>query len=612
MRLTKEKLVALWKYREQVFNNPINSNIIIRYKQVAALFKKIKECNISFDEKTNVYTLNGEEIKFKDGTYPSADCYFSCKEDEMTADIAFEGLNIMCERFPEKFTDLIIEIGCVLGGFTMDEYHIMCDEYRIISNSSTGWTDDKTLTSTGQMRHPSSHFADNNYFFNVIKTIKDISNESFHWNQTKLVLRWPNPAYYSDEETAEKSQKEALKYRFPYKFFYMWTHDVLHPVSLMAYKNLILQEDPQIKYEQDSNLGQDIDCFIGENGWKKYSSTIKDMIPEDERGENFWEELSKLISIVMIKDQQIKNIQELLETGNKAIILYGPPGTGKTYTAKELICSELGISNNELEDYKFTEHNLVKEKGTWTLVQFHPNYTYEDFIGGISPCLTSSALSYTLKTGIFKSLCDVASQTDNSGKKFIIVIDEINRADLSSVFGELMYALEYRDEPISIPNFQEKFVIPSNVYIIGTMNNIDKSLVTFDLALRRRFGFVKIMPQLQVIEKILSDYNIEESNLLSFICRCKKLNEQIARPDSRLQLGADYQIGHAYYGKIKDFLKRSGETGLVQMITTFDLEKLWEYHLEPLLEEFLGNKVEDTDVVSCLKELKNEFTKPLV
>lgn len=115
-----------------------------------------------------------------------------------------------------------------------------------------------------------------------------------------------------------------------------------------------------------------------------------------------------------------------------------------------------------------------------------------------------------------------------------------------------------------------------------------------------------------VIEKILSDYNIEESNLLSFICRCKKLNEQIARPDSRLQLGADYQIGHAYYGKIKDFLKRSGETGLVQMITTFDLEKLWEYHLEPLLEEFLGNKVEDTDVVSCLKELKNEFTKPLV
>ena len=147
----------------------------------------------------------------------------------------------------------------------------------------------------------------------------------------------------------------------------------------------------------------------------------------------------------------MKNIQELLETGNKAIILYGPPGTGKTYTAKELICSELEISNKDLKDYKFNGDVSIKEKGAWALVQFHPNYTYEDFIGGISPCLASGSLSYTLKTGIFKKICDEASKAENVSKKFIIVIDEINRADLSSVFGELMYALEYRDEPISIP-----------------------------------------------------------------------------------------------------------------------------------------------------------------
>ena len=77
-----------------------------------------------------------------------------------------------------------------------------------------------------------------------------------------------------------------------------------------------------------------------------------------------------------------------------------------------------------------------------------------------------------------------------------------------------MYALEYRDEPISIPNFQDKFVIPSNVYIIGTMNSIYKSLVTFDLALRIIFGFIKIMPQLQVLENILSDYNIRNSDII--------------------------------------------------------------------------------------------------
>ena len=612
MRLTKEKLIALWNIRKQIFNNPINSKIISRYNEVASLFQEIRDCDLSVNEETNVYTLNGTEIIFKDGGHPSVDCYFSCKKDEMTADRAFDGLYIMCDSFPEVFTDFIIKIGCVLGGFSMDKNHVMIDEYRIISNSSTGRTDNKSLTSTGQIRHPSSHFADNNYFFNVIKTIKEIANGQFQWDQSKLVLRWPNSSYYSDDAQAEASQKETLRYRFPYKFFYMWTHNVLHPVSLMAYRNLVLQDDSLIKYAPDSNLGQDILDFTGANGWSMYSEAIKNMIPSEDQGENFWEEMSMLISIVMIQDQQMKNILELLETGNKAIILYGPPGTGKTYSAKELICSELGISNKELEDFKFTENLPVKEKGAWALVQFHPNYTYEDFIGGISPCLTSGTLSYTLKTGIFKRICDEASKTDNSGKKFIIVIDEINRADLSSVFGELMYALEYRDEPISIPNFQDKFVIPSNVYIIGTMNSIDKSLVTFDLALRRRFGFIKIMPQLQVLENILSDYDINESCLSTFISRCKELNDHISRPNSRLQLGADYQIGHAYYGKIKDFLSKYGESESEQMITTFDLEKLWEYHLEPLLEEFLGNRIEDPEVIKCLKERKNEFTKPLL
>lgn len=612
MRLTKEKLIALWNIRKQIFNNPINSKIISRYNEVASLFQEIRDCVLSFNEETNVYTLNGTEIILRDGGHPSVDCYFSCKKDEMTADRAFDGLNIMCERFPEEFTDFIIKIGCVLGGFSMDNNPVMIDEYRIISNSSTGCTDNKSLTSTGQIRHPSSHFADNNYFFNVIKTIKEIANGQFQWDQSKLVLRWPNSSYYSDDTQAEASQKETLRYRFPYKFFYMWTHDVLHPVSLMAYRNLVLQDDSLIKYAPDSNLGQDILDFTGADGWSRYSEAIKNMIPSEDQGGNFWEEMSMLISIVMIQDQQMKNIQELLETGNKAIILYGPPGTGKTYSAKELICSELGISNKELEVFKFTENLPVKEKGAWALVQFHPNYTYEDFIGGISPCLTSGTLSYTLKTGIFKRICDEASKTDNSGKKFIIVIDEINRADLSSVFGELMYALEYRDEPISIPNFQDKFVIPSNVYIIGTMNSIDKSLVTFDLALRRRFGFIKIMPQLQVLENILSDYYINESCLSIFISRCKELNDHISRPNSRLQLGADYQIGHAYYGKIKDFLSKRGESESEQIITTFDLEKLWAYHLEPLLEEFLGNRIEDPEVIKCLEERKNEFTKPLL
>lgn len=562
-----------------------------------------------FDE-DGTCSINGEMVKFVDESTPSTK-YFSCKEDEMTAGETFTGVRIMCDNFPQKYSEIILKIGSLLGGFTFDEPHTMRDEYRIISNTITKGHDMGSLDSVGRTRHPSSHFADNNYFFNVISTIHDIKNDGFDHQATKIVLRWPNNTYYTDDIQAETEQKETLRYRFPYKLFYMWTHEVLHPISLMAYRNLVRQDDSQIKYEPDEWMDQDYYAFISDTGWQMYSHAIQNMIPEAEQGDNFWDEMSKLISVIMIQDQQMKNTQELLETGNKAIILYGPPGTGKTYQAMELVCSELGIPNSEVENYKFDDNSTIKDSGAWTLVQFHPNYTYEDFIGGISPNIEGDSLSYTLKEGVFKKLCDVAAAKNNGNKKFIIVIDEINRADLSSVFGELMYALEYRDKKVSIPNFKQPFVIPSNVYIIGTMNSIDKSLVTFDLALRRRFGFIKIMPNVSVLEKILAEYNIEESYMTAYIERCKKLNERIANPASRLQLGADYQIGHAYFGKIKDFKHKQEEGSPLQIITPFELEKLWEYHLEPLLEEYLGNRVDDKDTKACLNEIKDSFTQSL-
>ena len=144
------------------------------------------------------------------------------------------------------------------------------------------------------------------------------------------------------------------------------------------------------------------------------------------------------------------------------------------------------------------------------------------------------------------------------------------------------------------------------------MNSIDKSLVTFDLALRRRFGFIKIMPNVSVLENILAEYNIDESCLTAFINRCRELNERIAASSSRLQLGTDYQIGHAYYGKIKDFINKRNLDEMPQIISTFDLEKLWDYHLQPLLEEYLGNRIDDNDVKNVLISFKDDFTKPLI
>lgn len=609
MRLTKEKLLASWKVRKQLFSAPYNEFIINRFEAIQKLFHEIELFDVSFDEDGGCL-INGKELFLVNGDKPSTN-YFSCKDDDMTASEAFTGVKIMSDNLPPEYKEVIINIGCLLGGFTFDNRHVMKDEFRIISNTITSGNDTGSLYSIGQTRHPSSHFADNNYFFNVINTINDIRKDQFEPNDTKLVLRWPNSTYYTDDVQAEKSQKETLRFRFPYKFFYMWTHDVLHPVSLMAYKNLVLQDDELIRYPLDESMNQDFSDFISETGWIMYSAAIRDMIPEDERGDNFWNEMSKLLSIIMLQEQEMKNIQELLETGNKAIILYGPPGTGKTYHAHELIRTELGIHDGKMDVYRFDINKEVPEKGAWTFVQFHPNYTYEDFIGGISPKLTGDHLSYTLKEGIFKQFCDAAAEKDNRDKKFIIVIDEINRADLSAVFGELMYALEYRDRNVSIPNFPEPFVIPSNVYLIGTMNSIDKSLVTFDLALRRRFSFIKIMPNVAAIENMLCDYCIDETCLVNFIKRCKKLNERISSPSSRLQLGADYQIGHAYFGKIKDFKEKRRQDEEAQIITTFDLEKLWDYHLQPLLEEYLGNRVEDKEIKDLLQSIRDEFTKPL-
>jgi len=608
MRLTKEKLIAAWRIRKRFFNDPANNAIIDRFNKVNDLFQRIITLQLSYDEIAGVFQINNKDLCFKTGEKPSTK-YFSCKEDEVTAPEAFTGVRIMSEKFQDEYKDLILDIGSLLGGFTFDERHIMKDEYRIISNTITSGHDMGSLNSVGQTRHPSSHFADNNYFFNVINVIHEIKNNSFNPDTSSLVLRWPTEAYYTDDQQAETSQKEALRYRFPYKYFYMWTHDVLHPVSLLAYRNLVRQDENELIYESDIEMNQDFCDFVADSGWSYYSNAIKNIIPEEERGDNFWCEMSKLISVIMIRDQQMKNIQELLEIGNRAIILYGPPGTGKTYHAEELVCLELGISKDEMEEYKFDCTSNSRDKGAWTLVQFHPNYTYEDFIGGISPNLIGNTLSYTLKEGIFKKLCDTADQNHN--KKYIIIIDEINRADLSSVFGELMYALEYRGKKVSIPNFPTPFKIPSNVYIIGTMNSIDKSLVTFDLALRRRFGFFKIMPNVAVLDNIMADYNIEDSCLAAFIKRCIELNDCLTSPSNIFQLSKDYQIGHAYFGKIKDFLKKcDGEESI--FITTFDLEKLWEYHLQPLIEEYIGNRIDDNDVLDNLNRIKDDFTKPLI
>ena len=631
MNLTKEKLLCLWNNRERIFKDKKNAEIIERFNAVRELFEEVEEKVITYDETLGEVKIGEVVLKKNDGYNPSLE-YFGSAEDDWIGGNENGGgrgnIKQQMNLFPE-YEDFIRKLCCVLTGYELKESIDYCRQnakYLLLSNTLKNEHDNGALNTDKNSGWNATHFGTNNYFFNVIYTLNQIKENSFKPDESRMVLLWPGRTekdWREDDEKrkqAEKTQREALKRRFPYKFFYMWTHrdSCIHLLSLMPYQKLAQCGD-DCKH-QDPGINMDFAQFADAGnaaGWKAYSDKIANYIEPDvaKRDDNFMSDLSKLLSIIAInEDQSIRNTEELLCTGNQAIILWGPPGTSKTFSAEMLVKSML--ETERLEDVKFPKQS---DNGCYELVQFHPNYAYEDFIGGIAPKVTGNTLAYTLKEGVFKRFCDEANKhTDN--KKFIFIIDEINRADLSSVFGELLYALEKRGQGVSIPNFTEndyKFVIPPNVYLIGTMNNVDKSLVSFDLALRRRFSFVKMMPEMSVLDTMLTGYSIggnetnsvEENNLDSYRKRCEQLNERISAPQT-LGLNENYQIGQAYFMKIKDFLTKIEDKGKV-MITTLELEKLWEYHLLPLIEEYLGARADEEGIKNELKNIKAEFIKAL-
>lgn len=226
----------------------------------------------------------------------------------------------------------------------------------------------------------------------------------------------------------------------------------------------------------------------------------------------------------------------------KHIVFQGPPGTGKTFVAQRM--AKLIISGTD---------------GFYDLVQFHPSYAYEDFIQGIRPKVINDKLSYDIEDGRFIQFCRNAEKHPES--PCVLIIDEINRANLSRVFGELMYLMEYRDNSIPLAG-GERFRIPQNVYIIGTMNTADRSIALVDHALRRRFSFIRLGPQYEVLKKRLSTHDYPSESLINVLNGINKTINDI-----------NYEIGISYFVKDTEQLKKN-------------LPEIWISEIEPYLEEY--------------------------
>jgi hypothetical protein len=230
-------------------------------------------------------------------------------------------------------------------------------------------------------------------------------------------------------------------------------------------------------------------------------------------------------------------------------IFYGPPGVGKTFVAEQLAAHLVGGADGFVE-----------------VVQFHAAYAYEDFVQGIRPQSSADGqVRYEVIPGRFLAFCQRAAECHG---RCVLIIDEINRADLARVFGELMYLLEYRTRTARLAADGHAFTIPANVRILGTMNTADRSIALLDHALRRRFAFIALQPDYGVLQRFhaqqATGFPVEP-----LIDLLRRVNSEIG--------DAHYAIGHSFF---------------LRPTLADELPDIWQLEIEPYLEEYFFDQPE--------------------
>lgn len=256
----------------------------------------------------------------------------------------------------------------------------------------------------------------------------------------------------------------------------------------------------------------------------------------------------ELTAELLVHDRAwLEEMRELL-IDEKQLVLYGPPGTGKTYLAMKL-AEHFGGGPEQVK-----------------IVQFHPSYAYEDFFEGFRPVADPETreVAFRLTAGPLRELADLASREGNGHVPYFLIIDEINRANLAKVFGELYFLLEYRKKSVRLTYSGDDFWLPPNLFVIGTMNTADRSIALVDAAMRRRFAFVELSPRTEPTAGLLARWLEREGRDPEPARLLDALNS--------LMDDADFAIGPSYL--MKPGVYRDG-----------GLERTWRTKILPLLEE---------------------------
>lgn len=264
--------------------------------------------------------------------------------------------------------------------------------------------------------------------------------------------------------------------------------------------------------------------------------------------------VEQLIHETLMDQEDVDELIELLEDKGQAV-LYGPPGTGKTWLAERFA--------------KFFTNG-----GETKTVQFHPSYGYEDFIEGIRPRIDRETRQpvYVVEPGVFRRFCDMARRRKD--QRFVLVVDEINRGNLPRIFGELLYLLERRGEQVELPVSGKAFSVPENVYLLGTMNTADHSIALVDVALRRRFHFKALRPDVSLLRTWLKR---EVPDMVVAADLLQQLNDELEKEG----IDENLRIGHSHF--------------MHPALDESVLERVWKHSIVPTLEEYFYGKPKKLD-----------------